>query len=467
MRNNFVGAMGRRLSTRKPKLGLICCALGGFALFLAASYSSPVVAQTKSRVPTVEEPAPATAQSPIYNRVDVPAAGAVEKEFFISGTVSGGNYKTLVHVRMPKAPVRQSGIVVVEPWHPGNLWPLYAKVSEYEAREGHVAVVVVGNPLLIDAILKVKNPSRYGGLSLPGKSTRTVSETPAGETTEFEILRQVGALIKSGKLPGVQARKVILGGMSQTAGVVRAYIAFEHEGSDVKSTYDGYFPEQAAKSSYDKPLPDLDVPVVEMEGERELLVLHMHGLAPAPYERPDGPLYRLYEVPGMPHVATRGRPEGGGASCSGHTRTDFPTFAVYSAVLNNMIAWVDKGTPAPHVSRIVRNASGREIIRDPSGNAGGGYRTSYLDVPIATYHATWGSYYIQSDGTPSDAEAARCDKMGWVEPLPQDQLHKLYSSHDDYFAKVTKSLDGLVAQGMILREDANELREEARLARIP
>ena len=452
---------------KKENPGLICSAVAGLALFLAANVSPPVAAQTVSGISTVEGPVPATAQSPIYNRVDLPAAGAVEKEFFISGRVLGGNYKTLLHIRLPKAPVRQSGIVMVEPWHPGNLWPLYAKVSEYEAREGHVAVIVVGNPLLLDNVIKVKNPARYGDLSLPGKGTRTVAETPAGDTTEFEILQQAAELIRRGKLPGVNARKVILGGMSQTAGVVRAYIAFEHEQPNVKSSYDGYFPEQAAKGSYHKPLPDLDVPVMEMQGERELLVLHMRGLVPAPYERPDGPLYRLYEVPGMPHVATRGRPEGGGASCSGHTRSDYPTFAVYSAVLNKMVAWVDRGIAAPHVSRIATDADGREIMRDPFGNARGGYRTSYLDVPTATYHATWGSYYMQANGEPSDAEAARCDKMGWVEPLSQDQLHKLYSSHDDYVAKVNKSLDGLVAQGLILPEDARDLREEARLARIP
>jgi hypothetical protein len=436
------------------------------ALLGAIGMPKPARAADTSCKPRVEGPVAITAQSKPYTRVDLPAAGAVEQEFFVSCTVAAGQYKTLIHVRLPKPSVPQSGIVVVEPWHPGNLWPLYAKTSEYEARAGHVAVIVVGNPMLLQDVIKPKDAARYGALSLPGAGARTQAETAPDQTTEFEVLAQVGNLIKSGGLPGVRARKVILGGMSQTGAVVRNYIDFEHAAPGAKSIYDGYFPQQSAVSAYKKPVPDLDVPVLEIQGERELMALPARGFDKILYRRDDGPLYRLYEVPGMSHVATRGRGEGGATNCPGHTLNDFPTFYVYGAVLNNMIKWVDKGIAAPRIARISTSADGREVKRDEFGNALGGYRTSYLDVPTKTFHAMWANYTTTGNG-PSDPAAARCDKMGWIQPLSSDQLKKLYPTHDDYVAKVNRKLDTMVAEGLMLPEDAADLRDEAKKAAVP
>ena len=56
-----------------------------------------------------------------------------EKEFFIACKTSQGDYKTLIHVRVPLNP---SGIVLVEPWHPNGTWTVYAKVDGYETRSG-------------------------------------------------------------------------------------------------------------------------------------------------------------------------------------------------------------------------------------------------------------------------------------------------------------------------------------------
>ena len=446
--------------------GALACVALGAAVFFSGNQPVHARAAAVTCTPTIEGPIAITSASTPYTRVDLPSAGAVQQEFFVSCDVAAGHYKTLVHVRLPAASVRQSGIVVVEPWHPGDLWPLYAKTSEYEARAGHVAVIVVGNPMLLETVIKTKSEGRYSSLSLPGAGARSVSAAPGNSTTEFEVLAQVGNLIKHGGLPGVTARKVILGGMSQTGAVVRAYLAYEHAGPGAKSTYDGYFPSQSAASSYKDAIRDVDVPVVEIQGERELMALTARGFDHVVYRRPDGPLYRLYEIPGMSHVATRGRGEGGGSNCKGHTLNDFPTFYVYGAVLNSAIRWVDAGVAAPHVPWIATSADGREVKRDEFGNALGGYRTSYVDVPTKTFHAMWAPYVTTPAG-PSDADAARCDKMGWVAPLSQDQLHKLYSSHDDYVAKVNKSLDAMVAQGRMLVDDAKDLREEARSARIP
>ncbi len=429
-------------------------------------------------IPKVEGPVPFTDRSQIDARSRVPA-NVVEEEFFISCEIAGGSYKTLIHVRLPKAPAAQSGIVVVEPWHPNGSWTLYSKISDYEARTGIVNVAVAGNPMIVETLIKPVNPARYASLSLPGKGARSYANTPKGETTEMEVLGQIGALIKSGGLPGIKPRRVILGGMSQTGGVVRAYIAFEHSKPGTKSVYDAYFPAQSAVPSYKTPLPDLDVPVLELQGERELIVMFERGADHVTYRRDDGPLYRLYEVPAMPHIVTRNGTarEEGPRGCSGHTLTDFPVDAVYAASLDNLITWLDKGVAPPHVPHIETSPDGREIKRDAYGNALGGFRTTYLDVPIATYHSTWGSYttivevpgqaVAGGQGKVSDEVAARCDMIGWTQPVDKDKVKALYPTHADYVKKVSASTAALVRKHLLLPADAAVFNEEAKAASIP
>src|SRR6185312_7310291 len=171
-------------------------------------------------MPKVEGPVAFKAPSEIFARSRAPA-GVAQEEYFISCTVAGGPYKTLVHVRRPAG--KLSGVVMVEPWHPNGSWSLYSKISDYDAAHGIVNVIVAGNPMIVETMVKPANPARYASLTLPGKGARSYADTDKGETTEMEILGQVGSLVKSGGLPGVTGRKVILGGMSQTGGVVRAY----------------------------------------------------------------------------------------------------------------------------------------------------------------------------------------------------------------------------------------------------
>jgi hypothetical protein len=441
---------------KKSVVSLVAPLLANFVVSATSALAAP------DCMPAVEGAVHFKDSSEIFAGAKTPA-GVSEKEFFISCKASQGDYKTLIHVRVPPNP---SGIVVVEPWHPNGSWTLYSKVDGYETRSGVVNVAVVGNPFILDTIVKPAKPERYADLRLPGKGARNLRGSDMNATPEFEVLGQVGALIKSRKLPGINARKVILGGMSQTSAVVRAYIAYEHSQPEAKSVFDGYFPAQSAVSSYNTALPDLDVPVVELQGEREMVVLFNGGADKLNYRRPDGPLYRLYEVPGMPHIVTRGSAERSPKECTGRPLTDFPVSAVYEAALDALITWVDKGVPAPALPRVETSEDGRVIKRDAYGNAIGGYRTSYLDVPIATYHASWDPY-TTTDGKPSDAVASRCNMIGWTKPLADGELGKLYPSHAAYVAKVDKAAADLMQKRLLLPHDAKIFHDEAEAAKIP
>jgi hypothetical protein len=449
-----------------PRSPAIAGAIGLAFFALAIPASAPqAFAATACSKPVVENVPITTASKPYSPQggTDAPA-GAVREEFFVSCDVKAGHYKTLIQVSRPSDPSKESGIAIAEPWHPGDFWTIYDKAKHYITRANHVSVVIVGNPFVINTYMKKADAARYGSLTLPGQGARAIANTPAGETTEMEILQQMAGFIRDGAIPEVHARKVILGGMSQTGAVVRTYIAFEHKDAGVKSAYDGYFPAQAASLS--GPLPDLDVPALELQGEREVVGELLRGDGPIRFRRDDGERYRLYEIAGAPHIATRDKIEPGVPDCVGHTWTNFPTDMVFGLALDHLVNWVDRGVAPPHMPRIEMVKNAREIKRDAYGNAVGGLRTSYLDVPVATYHASWGAYVTTPSG-PSDPMAAKCQLIGWMEPLPKATLQKLYPTHAAYVAKVDKDIAALVRKKELLPDDAQALRSEAESASVP
>jgi hypothetical protein len=434
--------------------------IGAALLVFSASAASAAC------MPTVEGPVAVDGMSQPYEPFSNPyngarpPAGEIEQEFFVSCDVSGGHYKTLVHVTMPRDPAKRSGIAIVEPWHPQDFWTIYDKARPYITRAGHTSIVIVGSNFVLTSFIKKGNPERYASLNLPGPATRVQGAPP--DPTQNEVLGQVGALIKSGGIPGVKVRKAVLGGMSATAGVTRAYMLYEHATPGTKSVYDGYFPEQGGGA----PIADIDVPVIEIQGEREIIGAFERGATKLTYRRDDGPLYRLYEAPGSPHIAYRNRIEPGIADCVGHPWSDYPTEMLFGLALDHLVQWVDKGVAAPHMSRMDVDEAGKTVHRDQFGNALGGLRISYLDVPTATYHATWGNYTMTANG-PSDAMAAKCDLIGWIAPLPPETLKQLYPAHAAYVAKVKKDTADLVHKRMLLPVDAAELNAEAQKADVP
>ena len=81
---------------------------------------------------------------------------------------------------------------------------------------------------------------------------------------------------------------------------------------------------------------------------------------------------------------------------------------------------------------------------DTHGNAIGGVRTTYVDVPTAAYHT--------------------CVMLsGYKVPFSRERLAELYASPEDYVSRVDRRLDELVRDGWYLEEDAEEIRSEARM----
>ena len=118
------------------------------------------------------------------------------------------------------------------------------------------------------------------------------------------------------------------------------------------------------------------------------------------------------------------------------------------------------GIPPPLAPRIELEADGRTVRRDQYGNAVGGVRTSYLDVPIATYGAA-------NTTAPGAPPSSRCDFFGYQVDFTHERLAQLYPTHARYALAVSRSLARLVRHRWYLPRDAQELRVEAANAVIP
>jgi hypothetical protein len=189
------------------------------------------------------------------------------------------------------------------------------------------------------------------------------------------------------------------------------------------------------------------------------------GGRPLGYRRPDGDepndRYRLYEVVAASHVPTRGYasaadifPLLADADPAGGELSQFPAAMPYMAAVHNLIEWVTDGIAPPRADPIETGANG-EIVRDEHGNARGGVRLSYVDVPFATYIAS----------TPGETMFQRM--IGLEVPFSKEELASMYPTHDDYVARVKASVAGLVRDRWIFPEDGDEILREAEAAAIP
>jgi hypothetical protein len=416
-------------------------------------------------------------------------------------------------VKGPRDPRKFSGTVVIEPLNPSagfDIAAVWDRSWPYFVRNGDVFVGWTSRYGTI-ASLKQFNPTRYAPLQWGVNSA-------VDDGITFDIAAQMGALFKgngvSSPLHGLKVKRVFEAGFSQDGGFTftqaDVFNALERmpNGGPV---YDGYVPggttgpsniDFGLTSAGALPATDArhqmqprDVPVIHINTETEEALAGFAGPAGFAYRRPDsdaaGDRYRLWEVPGASHVSNdlddpvitlqRSLAELQGIPISqlapvGCTHQQFingpsvgvpgvvdpntyPFSDVANAAFADLTRWVDDGVPPPHAPRIETSSSGA-ILRDGFGNALGGVRTPFLDVPTATY-------------TPIDTIAhpttfsGFCVLYGYNTPFNQSTLKSLYGSHGRYVSLVARETHRLVREGLWLRPDAQQVIREAAHADVP
>jgi len=102
---------------------------------------------------------------------------------------------------------------------------------------------------------------------------------------------------------------------------------------------------------------------------------------------------------------------------------------------------------------------GSHLALDEFGNARGGIRNVWVEVPIATYG-------VFGKGKAA-AQDRLCQLAGTKVPLAADVLRKLYRSKDEYVARVEQQLKRLIAEGWFLPEYAAMVLADARATSLP
>ncbi|MBZ5578171.1 MAG: hypothetical protein LAP40_16540 [Acidobacteriia bacterium] len=463
-----------------------------------------LLACTAASAQKVTGPVPVTADSHPFlaaahnlQPMDLAKVGYLEEEFLVSGTAnvydwasdgslkvktSNAPYTTRILVRRPADAARFNGTVVVELPNTARRFDwsmLWGYMHNYVTDSG-AAWVGVTMPGAVDGLKKF-NPTRYASLSFAnptpteacaagGRGGRGGSATSNDEDgLRWDAISQVGALLKSGNLPGLKADHVVL--TTQGADVV-TYINAIQPSSKV---YDGFVvksPGPPTRLSRCDTAPgngdarqlihNAGVPVVAVLTQGEVV-------ASLPYLREDSDVpvdrFRLYEIAGAAHIdsapyiampSVADQTAGGGAQGTPqwpfNLRCDpeiplqnLPLQAyVLDAAFAGLDLWVKKGTAPPRAARI--ELKDGTVALDQFGNGIGGVRSPYVEVPTASYFTT----------TPGPGT---CRELGSAAGFSWARLDALYGSYKNYAAKAGQSVDRMRKERFLTEGDAQRMRE--------
>ena len=416
-------------------------------LAIAAVAALPMISGPVA-TPGVMYPNPAISIVP--DAVKVEDFPYITEEYFLSGTANGAPYTTRIIIRRPTDAKAFSGTVVGEAMHAGGRSLIFewSRVSILKHR--HVFAEIVHSPAQIQ-LLKTFNAERYASMSITmGQSN--------------EIIAQFGRLLKSGSGPlaGYKVQHITLMGTSASSATVRNYLGVHAEqrmpgGGPI---FDGYL---LTSTLGNTPLPMVDVPMIQMPTQTEVTTYAAQGNG---YRRADsdepGNRYRLYEVAGMPHNNSRENPGFLNDPCTLPV-TDFPAGAFTALGLNYLVDWIAKGKTPPHAPPITvdndTTGDGSLLALDEYGNARGGIRNVFVDVPVAA------NGVMGKGRTP--AQDRLCSLGGTKVMLPDATLTKLYKNSRGYQDRVNTRLKELIKTGWFLPEYADDVRSDARAVRIP
>ena len=384
------------------------------------------------------------------NAVKVEDFPYVTEEYFVSGTIADAPYVTRIIVRRPRNAAAFSGTVVSEALHAGGRSLVFEWSRQSILTRNHLFVEIVHSAGNVN-LLKTFNAERYASLNIA-----------MGQTNE--VIAQVGRLIKSktGPFAGYDVRRTTLMGTSASSGTVRTYLTAHPtlRMPDGGPIFDGFL---LTSTNGNEPLPIVDVPIVQMPTQTEVTTWAEAGIK---YRRADsdapGNRYRLYEVAGMPHNNSRQSPGFLNDPCTLPV-TDFPAGAFTALGLNYLVEWVAKGRTPPHAPPIEVDQNpandGSFLALDAFGNAKGGIRNVWVDVPAATHG-------VMGKGKTA-AQDRLCLLAGTKVPLTPETLARLYQNSADYVAKVDRLLKELVDAGWFLPEYAAAVLADARTVTLP
>lgn len=377
----------------------------------------------------------------------------------------GNPYTTRILVRRPRDDARFSGRVFIEPFNTTferDLDALWIHLGPLLEEDGDIWIGVSVRSLGAREA-RAFDPVRYADLDLPVNDYA------------WDVLRELGRLLKEGgdrsPLAELDVESLYLGGYSQSGVDTAAFLSAFHaitRMDDGSPVFDGYLPAAHGASvtrlrSGDSRVPGfefsemtpVDVPVIDLETQSDVqgfdvellgLVLYRNR-AGATVRREDsdapGDLFRLYELAGAPHAERLDGCEGNGSS--------FPLTYFVQAVGQLLFAWAEDGSTPPRARRIELEVLDgvSKAAEDRYGNAMGGVRSPFVDVPLVDYD-------VHAEG------GILCLLGGNETPLPPAALAARYRSLDAYMEEFTRSLDATIGAGFLRARDRTAILVDAR-----
>jgi len=445
-----------------------------------------------SRVPAAEITGPVTAGSRGFaatpSVANLQAAGYTEQEFFMEGTArafqpqsdwakdgkwpvqeaSRAPYKTRLLVRKPADPRKFSGVVVVEWFNVSSDVDIdvdYHYLNQEILRSGHAWVGVTAQAVSIsskgsgslgkDALgLQAWDPVRYGSLQHPG------------DAYSYDIFSQAGAMLKHpgriDPLGGLSPQVLIADGESQSAMRMLTYVNAIHKDALV---YDGFLihSRNGTGSPLSAQVPavapaqvrdDLQTPVLQFITESDLFQLGKGDNAFASARQPNSRYVHTWEVAGTAHSDVYSVTQ-----LAKQGSLQFDSFIdlsralavinsasqnlVMNAALHALVRWVKEGVSPGSAPPIA--TQGDSVVRDARGNALGGVRLPFSEVPVAV---------LSGEGP--------IGFSGLTRPFDAATLQALYPSAEAYVHAVTVAAQAAVEGGFLLPQDAQTLVEHAR-----
>jgi hypothetical protein len=394
----------------------------------------------------------------VANTYSGPATGPAE----VAST--DNEYVTRLIARYPKDEADFSGRVFLEPFNT-TAGPdrdvIWRQASTLFQQEGD-AWVGISVRSTSDTELKDFDPIRYADVSIPTNDLA------------WDVLRQIGAVIRTGGEQSPlhdQVEHLYMGGYSQSGVDTATFSMSFHDETrflDGSPVFDGYFPAAHAASMTplqtgaglvyefeEGEMQPVDVPVVDFETQhdvegwtREMLPgVQYTSRGGASVRRSDSDAatdkYRLFEIAGASHSSVK-------RDCGG-TASTFPVPMFVRAAAAQLFRWAEEGIPPTEAPRIAMETL--DTVSTPSsdefGNAPGGVRSPFVDVPLVKYQVVVGGTGLE------------CAFSGTETPIAPEVLESRYGNADAYMDEFTDSLDAAIEAGFLLESDRSDILDEA------
>tara|TARA_R110000850_G_scaffold276258_1_gene417884 strand:- start:3463 stop:4923 length:1461 start_codon:yes stop_codon:yes gene_type:complete len=452
----------------------------------------------RAKVPRIEAAAGGAGEAALAADLQfaMDSAGYSEKEFILSGTAvsylpkgglslgTGGRwdveendsaaYITRAVVYQPLDAEAFNGTVIVE-WmnvtSGSDSSPVWTYTHNELIREGYALISLSAQAAGV-ASTKTMDPERYASLLHPG------------DNYSYDIFSQAGQAVRDHAdvlLNGLQPKRVLAAGESQSAYRLVSYVNAVHP---LVTVYDGYLLQSRLANA--APLAvaddvsgsteirsDLGVPVLMFQTETDVNEATRQA---------DTSTYRLWEVAGTAHFDVYGggiglidTGHGEGAVLAlealldppstvfGFINCDKPINAgpmsfVLSAAVHALNEWVTTGTPPASAETLQATdfvPYSPVYARDAQGNALGGIRTPFVDVPLAAL-----------SGTGNTGGGGFCLLFGTTEPLSAGELDTLYPTQEAFVTAWTAATEAAVERGHIRPVDGQALIDAAARVQI-